>query len=160
MLERHKVPYLVTDRDVGTVVRWRDRGRAIFYGDASNPLFLVGFHVKSACRCRFFMSVSCSAHPYLSEQHLTRFEPQVVLPSSARSTFFALPYRPSGPSQPPNLRPIRSFKAGKDFPSDAGLLPSICPNLFHQDRALLPSGADIQRRKGLCAGGDSLPPLI
>lgn len=40
MLERHKVPYLVTDRDVGTVARWRQRGRAVFYGDASNPMFL------------------------------------------------------------------------------------------------------------------------
>lgn len=40
MLERHNVPYLVTDRDAPTVARWRQRGRPIFYGDASNPLFL------------------------------------------------------------------------------------------------------------------------
>lgn len=40
LLEKHGLPYLAADRDPVTVERWRQLGRAIYYGDASNPLFL------------------------------------------------------------------------------------------------------------------------
>jgi K+:H+ antiporter len=39
-LERHGLTYLAVDRDAAVVERWRNRGRPIYYGDASNPLFL------------------------------------------------------------------------------------------------------------------------
>lgn len=48
MLERHNVPYLVTDRDANAVALWRRRGRNIFYGDASNPLFLKSCGIDQA----------------------------------------------------------------------------------------------------------------
>lgn len=48
MLERHKVPYLVSDRDANAVSLWRRRGRNIFYGDASNPLFLKSCGIDQA----------------------------------------------------------------------------------------------------------------
>lgn len=48
MLERHKVPYLATDRDANAVSLWRRRGRNIFYGDATNPLFLKSCGIDQA----------------------------------------------------------------------------------------------------------------
>lgn len=48
MLDRHHVPYLATDRDASAVSLWRRRGRNIFYGDASNQLFLRSCGIDKA----------------------------------------------------------------------------------------------------------------
>jgi CPA2 family monovalent cation:H+ antiporter-2 len=40
LLEEHKIAYIAVDRDTALVERWRRIGRPIYYGDASNPLFL------------------------------------------------------------------------------------------------------------------------
>jgi monovalent cation:H+ antiporter-2, CPA2 family len=40
LLEEHNIPYIACDRDTNIVERWRQLGRPIYYGDASNPLFL------------------------------------------------------------------------------------------------------------------------
>jgi monovalent cation:H+ antiporter-2, CPA2 family len=40
LLEEHNIPYIACDRDTNLVARWRQLGRPIYYGDASNPLFL------------------------------------------------------------------------------------------------------------------------
>ena len=40
LLEEHNIPYIAADRDTALVERWRQLGRPIYYGDASNPLFL------------------------------------------------------------------------------------------------------------------------
>ena len=40
LLEEHNIPYIAADRDTALVGRWRQLGRPIYYGDASNPLFL------------------------------------------------------------------------------------------------------------------------
>ncbi len=40
LLDKHEIPYLATDKDVTLVERWRNLGRAIYYGDASNPIYL------------------------------------------------------------------------------------------------------------------------
>jgi monovalent cation:H+ antiporter-2, CPA2 family len=40
LLEEHKIAYIAVDRDTVMVERWRQLGRPIYYGDASNPLFL------------------------------------------------------------------------------------------------------------------------
>ncbi|CAN5923522.1 cation:proton antiporter [soil metagenome] len=40
LLEEHKIGYIAADRDTALVERWRKLGRPIYYGDASNPLFL------------------------------------------------------------------------------------------------------------------------
>jgi CPA2 family monovalent cation:H+ antiporter-2 len=40
LLEEHSIPYIAADRDTALVGRWRKLGRPIYYGDASNPLFL------------------------------------------------------------------------------------------------------------------------
>jgi CPA2 family monovalent cation:H+ antiporter-2 len=40
LLEEHNIPYIACDRDTALVERWRKLGRPIYYGDASNPLFL------------------------------------------------------------------------------------------------------------------------
>lgn len=40
LLDKHEVPYIAADRDAPRVERWRALGRAVYFGDASNPLFL------------------------------------------------------------------------------------------------------------------------
>ena len=39
-LEKHELAYIAADRDTNLVERWRALGRPLYYGDASNPLFL------------------------------------------------------------------------------------------------------------------------
>jgi monovalent cation:H+ antiporter-2, CPA2 family len=40
LLDKHQIAYLATDKDVALVERWRNLGRPIYYGDASNPIYL------------------------------------------------------------------------------------------------------------------------
>ena len=40
LLDKHEIAYLATDKDVALVERWRGLGRPIYYGDASNPIYL------------------------------------------------------------------------------------------------------------------------
>lgn len=40
LLDKHEIPYIAADRDAPRVERWRALGRAVYFGDASNPLFL------------------------------------------------------------------------------------------------------------------------
>ncbi|TAJ26358.1 MAG: potassium transporter TrkA, partial [Reyranella sp.] len=40
LLDKHEISYLAADRDAVRVERWRKLGRPIYFGDASNPLFL------------------------------------------------------------------------------------------------------------------------
>ena len=40
MLDKHEIAYVAADRDAPRVERWRKLGRPVYFGDASNPLFL------------------------------------------------------------------------------------------------------------------------
>ena len=40
LLDKHEISYIAADRDAARVERWRKLGRAVYFGDASNPLFL------------------------------------------------------------------------------------------------------------------------
>ncbi len=40
LLDKHEIPYLATDKDVALVERWHNLGRPIYYGDASNAIYL------------------------------------------------------------------------------------------------------------------------
>ncbi len=40
MLDKHEIVYVAADRDAPRVERWRRLGRPVYFGDASNPLFL------------------------------------------------------------------------------------------------------------------------
>jgi CPA2 family monovalent cation:H+ antiporter-2 len=40
LLEKHAIAYIACDRDTVLVERWRRLGRPVYFGDASNPLFL------------------------------------------------------------------------------------------------------------------------
>jgi CPA2 family monovalent cation:H+ antiporter-2 len=48
MLERHRVPFLSTDRDPTAVTEHRRRGRNVYYGNAANAAFLRGCGVMEA----------------------------------------------------------------------------------------------------------------
>jgi CPA2 family monovalent cation:H+ antiporter-2 len=40
LLDKHQIPYIAADRDAERVERWRKLGRPVYFGDASNALFL------------------------------------------------------------------------------------------------------------------------
>lgn len=40
LLDKHEISYIAADRDAARVERWRKLGRAVYFGDASNSLFL------------------------------------------------------------------------------------------------------------------------
>ena len=40
LLDQHAIPYIACDRDVAIVERWRGLGRSIYFGDASNAMYL------------------------------------------------------------------------------------------------------------------------
>lgn len=40
LLDKHQIPYIAADRDAQRVERWRKLGRPVYFGDASNALFL------------------------------------------------------------------------------------------------------------------------
>ncbi|HEX6000075.1 MAG TPA: cation:proton antiporter [Hyphomicrobiaceae bacterium] len=40
LLDVHQFPYLATDRDPAAVIEYRQRGREVYYGDATSPAFL------------------------------------------------------------------------------------------------------------------------
>ena len=40
LLEKHQISYIAADRDAERVERWRKLGRPVYFGDASNALFL------------------------------------------------------------------------------------------------------------------------
>jgi CPA2 family monovalent cation:H+ antiporter-2 len=48
MLERHKYPFISTDRDPAAVAEWRRRGREVYYGDATQPAFLKSCGIMEA----------------------------------------------------------------------------------------------------------------
>jgi CPA2 family monovalent cation:H+ antiporter-2 len=48
MLERHRFPFLATDRDPAAVTEHRRRGRDVYYGDAANPAFLKSCGIMDA----------------------------------------------------------------------------------------------------------------
>jgi K+:H+ antiporter len=48
LLEKHDIAYIAADRDTALVGRWRQLGRPLYYGDASNPLFLKRCGVDEA----------------------------------------------------------------------------------------------------------------
>lgn len=48
LLDEHGIPYLAVDRDTASVNRWRQLGRPIYFGDASNPLFLQRCGIEEA----------------------------------------------------------------------------------------------------------------
>ena len=48
MLERHRFPFVATDRDPAAVTEYRRRGREVYYGDAANPAFLKSCGIMDA----------------------------------------------------------------------------------------------------------------
>ena len=47
-LEKHAISYIAADRDAGRVERWRKLGRPVYFGDASNALFLQRCGIEEA----------------------------------------------------------------------------------------------------------------
>jgi CPA2 family monovalent cation:H+ antiporter-2 len=48
ILDAHGYPYLATDRDPAAVTEYRQRGRELYYGDATNPAFLKSCGLMTA----------------------------------------------------------------------------------------------------------------
>ena len=48
MLERHRFPFVATDRDTAAVTEFRRRGREVYYGNAAHPAFLKSCGIMDA----------------------------------------------------------------------------------------------------------------
>jgi monovalent cation:H+ antiporter-2, CPA2 family len=87
MLDRHKVPYLATDRDAGLVTLWRQRGRDVFYGDASNPLFLKSCGIDQASAVIITIHVSSKVRDIVKATRALRDD--IIIVARARDAAHA-----------------------------------------------------------------------
>ena len=87
MLTRHRVPYLAVDGDPAAVASWRRRGRPVYYGDASNPMFL------DACGLAEARAVIITIHAQASIDRIVKLvrekRPDIVVVSRARDALHA-----------------------------------------------------------------------
>lgn len=87
MLDRHKVPYLATDRDAGLVTLWRQRGRDVFYGDATNPLFLKSCGIDQASAVIITIHVSSKVRDIVKAARALRHD--IIIVARARDAAHA-----------------------------------------------------------------------
>jgi CPA2 family monovalent cation:H+ antiporter-2 len=82
MLEEHKFPFIASDRDPDAVAAWRRRGREVYYGDATNPQFLM------RCGLREAAAVIVTIHTREAIDEIVRsvraLRPDVAIVSRAR----------------------------------------------------------------------------
>lgn len=87
MLEEHRFPFLATDRDPTAVATYRRRGREVYYGDASNPAFLMSCGVMEAA------AVIVTIHDRIAIDEIVRVvreaRPDIVIVSRARDATHA-----------------------------------------------------------------------
>src|SRR3990170_4254872 len=87
MLERHRVPFLSTDRDQAAVAEHRRRGRNVYYGDAANAAFLKSCGVMEAAG----VVVTIHDQPAIDEivQLVRSLRPDVLIVARARDATHA-----------------------------------------------------------------------
>jgi CPA2 family monovalent cation:H+ antiporter-2 len=87
VLDMHGVPYLATDRDPSVVVEARQRGREVYYGDASSPAFLKSCGIEEASA----LIVTIHDHPAIDEiVGVARdLRPNLLIVSRARDAMHA-----------------------------------------------------------------------
>ncbi len=82
MLERHRTPFLATDRDPAAVSAYRRRGREVYYGDATDPAFL------RSCGLMQATAVIVTIHDQAGIDEIVRvareLRPDVLIVSRAR----------------------------------------------------------------------------
>jgi monovalent cation:H+ antiporter-2, CPA2 family len=87
MLERHRFPFLATDRDPAAVAAYRRRGREVYYGDAANPAFLKSCGVMDAA------AVIVTIHDQAAIGEIVRvvraMRPEMLIVSRARDATHA-----------------------------------------------------------------------
>ena len=87
MLERHRFPFIATDRDPAAVAAYRRRGREVYYGDAANPAFLKSCGVMEAA------AVIVTIHDQAAIGEIVRvvraMRPEMLIVSRARDATHA-----------------------------------------------------------------------
>ena len=87
MLERHRFPFIATDRDPAAVAAYRRRGREVYYGDATNPAFLKSCGVMDAA------AVIVTIHDQAAIGEIVRvvrvMRPEMLIVSRARDATHA-----------------------------------------------------------------------
>jgi CPA2 family monovalent cation:H+ antiporter-2 len=82
MLERHRTPFIATDRDPDAVTAYRRRGREVYYGDATDPAFLM------SCGLMQTPAVIVTIHDQAAIDEIVRvareLRPDVLIVSRAR----------------------------------------------------------------------------
>jgi CPA2 family monovalent cation:H+ antiporter-2 len=82
MLERHNFPFLATDADPSAVKQWRQRGRDIYYGDATNPAFLKSCGLQEAAAVLVTIHTQAAIDQIVREVRALR--PDILIVSRAR----------------------------------------------------------------------------
>jgi CPA2 family monovalent cation:H+ antiporter-2 len=86
-LDRHKFPYLALDSDPSAVAEYRNAGREVYYGDATNPEFL------SRCGLMEATAVVVTIHTQAAIDEIVRLvrsvRPDVLIISRARDASHA-----------------------------------------------------------------------
>jgi CPA2 family monovalent cation:H+ antiporter-2 len=87
MLEEHKLPYIAVDNDMRAVPAHRRNGSSLYYGDASDPVFLeaCGLHEAKAV----IVTVSVAKQIDAIVAHVRRLRPDVLIVSRAKDAAHA-----------------------------------------------------------------------
>ena len=82
MLERHQTPFIASDRDPDAVGAFRRRGREVYYGDATDPAFLI------SCGLMYASAVIVTIHDRAAIDEIVKvareLRPDVLIVSRAR----------------------------------------------------------------------------
>jgi CPA2 family monovalent cation:H+ antiporter-2 len=86
-LEEHKLPYIAVDNDMRAVPAHRRNGSSLYYGDASDPVFLeaCGLHEAKAV----IVTVSVAKQIDAIVAHVRRLRPDVLIVSRAKDAAHA-----------------------------------------------------------------------
>jgi CPA2 family monovalent cation:H+ antiporter-2 len=87
ILDVHRYPYLATDRDPETVAQCRQRGRELYFGDATNPAYLKSCGIMSAPA----LIVTIHDHPAIDEivRAARALRPDLLIVARARDATHA-----------------------------------------------------------------------
>lgn len=87
LLDRHKVPYIVVDKDAEGVARDRRHGREVYYGDASSEIFLKACGVMKATAVIVTVASRAGIDSIVSQVRALRSD--IVIVSRARDAAHA-----------------------------------------------------------------------
>lgn len=87
MLEEHRLPYIAVDNDMRAVPAHRRNGSSLYYGDATDPVFLEACGLEEAEAVIVTVSVASEIDAIVA--HVRRLRPDVLIVSRAKDASHA-----------------------------------------------------------------------